>query len=368
MTALAKSNAPSLLHRLGTATAVLQGKLEFNVPVNSPTSDDPWANRVETVLDFLRSVGLDPTPDYYYFAWEYCFGSNRAFQAAIDAHCKVKNWIDPHEVDQLSATHLSHISAIRLAKMLSASDELLGEGHQVIRQNHRDQCGYSDALHQYVHQSDNNLINTEQTKALLSLTKDMAIKASKAQARLEAAGQQVAEMRQKLARATNRAETDQLTGLPNRWWFEKHLKGALQRCRENVEPLCVAFVDVDHFKRINDSFGHETGDRVLRRIAKTLSQINCAQCHVARHGGEEFAILFEAIDEKSACASLDQVRVELSERSFTNRETGEPIGQVTFSAGISSLSGDGDARAMLRRADTALYRAKQSGRNQIIIA
>ncbi|OYZ42961.1 MAG: hypothetical protein B7Y31_04645 [Novosphingobium sp. 16-62-11] len=134
------------------------------------------------------------------------------------------------------------------------------------------------------------------------------------------------------------------------------------------ESLCVAFVDIDHFKRINDTHGHAAGDRVLKVVAETLSRISDARCHVARHGGEEFAVLFRALSPEKAWDRLDYAREELAERRLVNRSTDMPFGRITFSGGIADIFAYTGKSKALRAADEALYAAKQSGRNQILLA
>ena len=134
------------------------------------------------------------------------------------------------------------------------------------------------------------------------------------------------------------------------------------------EPLCVAFCDIDHFKLVNDTHGHEAGDRILCVVAKTLSQISGEKCHIARHGGEEFVMLFRGSSTEEAHQLLDDARAELAARKLVNRRTEQPFGQVTFSGGIADVFAYPDARLALAAADEALYRAKEAGRNRITLA
>lgn len=172
-------------------------------------------------------------------------------------------------------------------------------------------------------------------------------------------------LRRRLDMAKRSAEEDHLTGLPNRRAFEQRFKDEYRAARAAAEPLCVALCDVDHFKRVNDEHGHDAGDRVLRLVAESLARISDERCHVARHGGEEFVLLFRdrSLGESAAC--LDALREELSARRFVNRATEQPFGQVTFSAGVADVFAGDDHRAALRAADAALYRAKEGGRNRV---
>ena len=175
-------------------------------------------------------------------------------------------------------------------------------------------------------------------------------------------------LRKSLARAKRDAEVDYLTGLPNRRAFEVLLERHYEEARAACEPLSVAFCDIDEFKKVNDIHGHQAGDRVIKLIADTLARISNDHCHVARHGGEEFVMLFRGLPPSEAATRLDEAREGLAERRLINRKTDQPFGQITFSGGVADVFGFGDARAALKAADEALYRAKENGRNRIELA
>ncbi len=171
-----------------------------------------------------------------------------------------------------------------------------------------------------------------------------------------------------LDRARRDAEMDHLTGLPNRRAFEAALETEIAIAARNRDPVCVAFCDIDHFKKINDTHGHDAGDRVLRTVAKTLATISNDRCHVARHGGEEFVVLFRGDDIEQAWRALDDARETMASRRLVNRATDILFGQITFSAGIANLSDYENPREALKAADEALYTAKNRGRNQVLKA
>ena len=173
-------------------------------------------------------------------------------------------------------------------------------------------------------------------------------------------------LRENLAKARTEADIDYLTRLPNRRAFERRLASATATARENDEPLCVAFCDIDHFKAVNDKHGHDAGDRILCAVASTLNTLAGDDCFVARHGGEEFVLLFHGLPRYESFEKLDGVRRAMAAKQLMNRETGRPFGKVTFSGGVAEVGRDGDPRGALMAADAALYQAKKSGRNRII--
>jgi diguanylate cyclase len=153
-----------------------------------------------------------------------------------------------------------------------------------------------------------------------------------------------------------------LTGLPNRLAFEEAFAEAAA-----TAPLCLGIVDIDHFKRLNDRHGHAVGDRLLQAIASGLADA-CTGQLVARHGGEEFAVLFPGLALDDAAPLLDAARAELSARRFRDRDSGIPIGQVTFSAGLVIVEPEEGIATALARADRLLYLAKARGRDRVCLA
>lgn len=203
---------------------------------------------------------------------------------------------------------------------------------------------------------------------LTALTRAMVKRTREIERAMQRSEEQTRTLRHKLAAARRTAEHDHLTGLPNRRAFENRYEAEYRAARAEGEPLSVAFCDIDHFKRINDSHGHDAGDRVLKLVAENLARISNESCHVARHGGEEFVVLLRNRTTAEAYAMLDRLRAELADRRLVNRATDLPIGQVTFSAGIADVFASGNRRLALKAADEALYRAKQDGRYRIVIA
>lgn len=175
-------------------------------------------------------------------------------------------------------------------------------------------------------------------------------------------------LQDRLDEARHLANQDHLTGLPNRRAFDELYDRELLKAKLAGETLCVAFCDIDHFKRVNDTHGHPAGDRVIRYVAETLGRIADARCHVARHGGEEFAILLRGISLVEGWTRLDAAREEIAQKRLVNRTNDIPFGRITFSGGIADALAFGSKREALKAADDALYAAKDSGRNQILIA
>jgi len=160
------------------------------------------------------------------------------------------------------------------------------------------------------------------------------------------------------------ATTDGLTGLANHRTFQHAFNMMLERTHRNQCPLCLIFCDIDHFKNINDTYGHPFGDQVLKEVARILSTAVRKIDLAARYGGEEFALVLEAADEKGGKQFAERIRRDIENCIILHGR--EPV-QVTISMGLSFCPLDADEKEMLiARADQALYKAKSQGRNRVV--
>ncbi|MGE0029435.1 MAG: diguanylate cyclase [Thermoleophilia bacterium] len=163
-----------------------------------------------------------------------------------------------------------------------------------------------------------------------------------------------------LADAERRAATDPLTGLANHRAFQERLAAEVQRAARHGRPLALAVMDLDHFKRVNDSHGHLMGDRVLVEAGRILQAEARRDDLVARMGGEEFAWLMPETDDASAWEAADRARAAMAAHDFSD------VGRVTISAGVCDLAAAGDGERLFALADRALYWAKHHGRDLVV--
>jgi diguanylate cyclase (GGDEF)-like protein len=162
------------------------------------------------------------------------------------------------------------------------------------------------------------------------------------------------------------AGLDSLTGLMNRRSFEQESQRLLARAIRGIEPVAVIMIDVDHFKRVNDVYGHQAGDEVLRRLAQLLQSVVRSGDCLARYGGEEFCLMLGDTDEAGAALLAERIRQLYAELQVEWR--GQLL-QGTLSAGAADLrSADDDVATLIDAADQALYRAKYAGRNRVVLA
>ncbi len=323
---------------------------------------------LDEMASFLLAYELDVTPNNLIAAHGAFSGANpglaRQIAQRIAAGLGItQQWLD--EATAADETVDKHDGIELLMTKLETTLENFSKNTTAARSEASD---YGNQLEQHVAE----LVQVQETGHIISSLADLAKAMLERTRHLEAdmrrSEDEAKLLRRNLEKAKRDAEIDHLTGLPNRRAFETVLEREHKEARAALDPLVVAFCDIDHFKAVNDTHGHDAGDRVIRLIAEMLAGISDDNCHVARHGGEEFVMLFRSATLSEAKTRLDDVREKLSERRMINRKTDEPFGQITFSAGIADVFDFPDPRAALKAADEALYAAKQGGRNQVRIA
>lgn len=201
----------------------------------------------------------------------------------------------------------------------------------------------------------------ELTQATSSVQKENAT----LERRLERSTREVARLRDHLEQVRRDAMTDALTNLANRKAFDEELLRACDDAEKKRQPMTLAVLDIDHFKRFNDTWGHQTGDQVLRYVASVIGRVSKAPRIAARYGGEEFAVIFPGESATLVEAALNSIREEVGTRALRRRSTNDELGAVTISAGLAQRRPGESGSALLDRADEALYASKRNGRNMV---
>ena len=179
------------------------------------------------------------------------------------------------------------------------------------------------------------------------------------------AHQRQSELQQKNQQLTVQAETDPLTGIANRGKFNAVIREGFDHAKLNGTPMSVLFLDADHFKKFNDTYGHATGDRVLIAIGKLLTEVSPERAVPCRYGGEEFSVILPGLDRRSAAKLAEEIRTAI-ESCPVDSDEGEPL-RVTASIGVATLE-DGcfeRPEQLVKAADQGVYAAKAAGRNAV---
>jgi diguanylate cyclase len=317
---------------------------------------------------FLRMHRLDPTPVNYDLAYQYLGGHDPVLVASVEAAIARDGLLRHDVAAQISEASANKVSPELIEKLIDQAHQSVTLAAALVGQSRSDASAYGNALDKGAAALDAGGEPAGRALELMvELTRTMINKTQNAERRLVEMGSQMDNLQGELAEAQAVAESDPLTGLANRRAFQSRLAKAMAQAAVEGTPLSVAFCDIDHFKSVNDNHGHDTGDRILKMVAEALVEGVGEDAFVGRFGGEEFLVLFDGIMARRAAMRVDEIRDELSGRHLVSKTTGEPLGTVTFSAGIAQLLAGEDDGAMLRRADEALYAAKNGGRNRVVI-
>jgi len=203
------------------------------------------------------------------------------------------------------------------------------------------------------------------TRALIDANEKMRRETNELSQNLEKSRQQVAQLNSRLLEAEQMGMRDPLTELANRRSFDVNLAKEIGEARARGTAMCLIMADLDHFKKINDNFGHPFGDRVLQRFAELLTRNIKGRDTAARIGGEEFAIILPQTTVGSASVLVEQIRGKLEAQQWKNVQNGQLFSGITASFGVAGLGEREDAESLIKRADALLYDAKRGGRNRI---
>lgn len=324
---------------------------------------DRYRAILANVSAFLLEHAIEPLPEHYDLAYRHRIASEPGLGKAIgqlirDGHMR----LDALRKDE------SGLTIGLLATLVDQAQKQLAEVVELTRQSGEDARAYGRALEHNVTELAPAIANHPVIGSLVSLTRMMIERTNAAERRMRESAVQMDTMRENLDQAREQADTDSLTGLANRRAFERELGAAAERAIRDETALTLVFCDIDRFKAVNDNHGHDVGDRVLTFVGRILKEHVGRRGTVSRHGGEEFVVLFEGIGPEEAWDIIDTARHDLAHRNIIDRNGGQPIGTVSFSAGVAPLGPDGNISTMLRQADRALYRAKRNGRNQVLLA
>jgi len=186
------------------------------------------------------------------------------------------------------------------------------------------------------------------------------------QSKVEESRSEIVQLREELVATRREAMTDSLTGLANRKSFDEALMSMAAQAREEAEPLSLVLCDIDHFKRFNDTFGHQIGDQVLRLVGITLNEGTKGADLAARYGGEEFALILPNTYLRGGVALAENLRRTLSSRKLARKGSIKSFGAITMSFGVTEYLFNEPLEALVGRADQLLYQAKQNGRNRVV--
>src|SRR5712672_1372559 len=324
----------------------------------------------EIALGQIRALRQPATPRHFEIWYTYATGYSPSLNQMINETLTRSGTLSDADVNRIYETY---ISANRFTDRIDdVGSQVMGEIEQVmamIGTAAGNASAYTESLVDVTQKL--GLAADEPTvraivESLVQATKEMERNNQALEARLSASKQEITELQQNLETVRSESLTDPLTSLANRKFFDDALAKAMTEARAKGEPLSLMMTDIDHFKKFNDSYGHLTGDQVLRLVAISLKHNVKGQDLAARYGGEEFAVVLPTTVLRSATTVADHIRRTVMNKELLKRSTGEHLGRVTISVGVATLQKCDTAQSLIERADSCLYAAKRNGRNRVI--
>jgi diguanylate cyclase len=324
----------------------------------------------EVALGQIRSLRQTAIPRNYEIWYVYATGYNASLNKIINETLARNGKLTEADLEQIYDTYLSHIKTTDRIDKVGA--RVIGEIDDVMVLL-TDALSMSSSYDASLDGASRKLsaANTrEQVQAIVeSLVKstcEMRDTNKVLEERLLLSKSEISNLQQSLEAIRAESLTDPLTGLGNRKYFDRMIEQAVQSALTQNEPLSLLMFDIDHFKSFNDSYGHLTGDQVLRLVAMSLKQTIKGQDITARYGGEEFAVVLPSTGLRQALTVADHIRRAVMAKELKKKSTGEILGRVTISVGVSMLTQGDDTDSLIERADACLYAAKRNGRNRVI--
>lgn len=324
----------------------------------------------EVALGQIRSLRQSAVPRNYEIWYVYATGYNAGLNKIINETLARQGRLSESDLDQIYETYLSQ---------LRTSDRIDKVGARVINEIDEvmnlvtDALGLTNALGNELDGATARLVGARDRDAvmhvvnsLVKTTLEMRESNRMLEARLVNAKQEIGNLQASLEAIRAETLTDPLTGLGNRKYFDRAIDDAVEQALANGEPLSLMMFDIDHFKSFNDNYGHLTGDQVLRLVAMSLKATIKGQDITARYGGEEFAVVLPNTALRQALTVADHIRRAVMSKELKKKSTGEILGRVTISVGVSMLQNGDDTRSLIERADACLYAAKRNGRNRVV--
>ncbi|MFC5771070.1 GGDEF domain-containing protein [Thauera sinica] len=332
---------------------------------NETAAADPGAR----ALGFLAEHRLAPTPVNYWVAHDYLGGDNAGLGSAIDEALASVVALDDFVVRELYEQHVAGESFRRFRGMGEDIDKLLGVLLDNVRNADRNTSGFQASLTENITRLDKSQDPVGlRTVAQNLLQATAAANASNAalQKDLEATELEAQLLRSELDKHRREAMTDPLTGLLNRRGMEIETARMIDSAPDSDAAMLV--MDIDHFKKINDTYGHAVGDVVIRKVAETIAEVAPGEAVTARFGGEEFVIVLPGASCDTARTLAEKVRTAIARLRLVRRQDKLAIAPFTVSVGVAMRAPEEPVAALFDRADKALYEAKHGGRNRVVTA
>ncbi len=332
-----------------------------------------YRDSIEKSAEYLRralplmsrqAAALHPVS--YAIWYEYVSGGNTSLKVAIDASLQNGAVLDENATNEIYQKHVADIDG-ELAQRVSEGFQKVMTDISSSAAQAGDQAGqFGSALEKW--HSDLGASNpgaSSGIESILGLTQDMQGSIASLKGHLDESRREIEQLRQDVVKAREEALADGLTGLTNRRGFDMALSACLADMDNSESGPCLLITDIDYFKRVNDTWGHLFGDRVIQSVAQILKNNVKGKDTAARYGGEEFVVLLPDTPIEGALQLAEKIRTMVEKCRIKRTFDNETVANITVSLGVACFQAGESAAALVARADAALYASKNSGRNRV---
>lgn len=334
-----------------------------------------FADNPQQATEYLRQAiplmvksAIPPTPLNYALWYAYVSKALPALNQQMDKMLEIYGTCPNRISELLFRDHLikdeGENSKVVQQAMISVMGDLESSASSTVQDTEAYNEVLQDSLAALKGQSDNQSLATI-IQNLAANTETISESTRQFQKKIDEAQAEISKLKKELNHSRQEAIIDPLTGLYNRRVFDTEITQLAAKAEPDVSLI---MVDIDYFKKFNDTYGHQMGDKVLQYVAKLIKDECSEPLLPIRFGGEEFSMLLPGIKIPDACKLAEKVRKKIAAIRITQKKSGEVISSVTASFGIARLSIDESPESLIARADAALYKAKEAGRNNVQIA
>lgn len=324
----------------------------------------------EHALAKIKTNEIGAFPPNYEIWFAYAAGFNPALNKRINEILRAGEHVDQDTLEKIreeffgAGSFEERVDAVG-GKLSGKVSEIMDLINEAAGQT----SGYSDELQDASKDLD-GVVDEKVVQAIVqkltTMTDEVERSSRSMSNKLLESEQEIATLKEALESVRYEAMTDQLTGIGNRKRFDRAMDEAMLSSEATGEPFSLLVCDIDHFKKFNDTHGHQTGDQVLRLVGSTVKSSVSSKDIACRYGGEEFCVILPSTKVGRATDVANVIRQAVMGKELVKRSTGETLGRVTISIGVAELRGDDSVQSLIERADKCLYAAKEAGRNRVI--
>ncbi len=319
----------------------------------------------------MKSLGIPVTPHNYTVWFRYYRGDNAEIVSVLDVMQEAHETFTAEVMSSLFKQFCDDVNEEELIRLRDELQEMVTELYRTVTDLSGESSGFTFAMISCANEL-NEAESVQEIREVVSRIVDQARafgeKSARVEEGLDTVQMELESLRAVLSLLQDEVRRDELTGISNRKAFDESLARQISLSRRRNRVFSLIMVDIDHFKKVNDTYGHLIGDEILRYVAQRIDARVRHEDVAARFGGEEFIVLLPETIGDAAYQVAEGIRAAF-ECTCLNHESGDKMpGTVTVSAGVAEYRYGESAHDLVERVDSALYRAKNAGRNQVCIA